>query len=141
MTRPLHAETEVQRGEHPSEEQRRRGYEPRDASPARVLLGIACFLALMVAGLGFAWATLGWLRARDDQPRCLDAGMAITPPPPHLLADPVDARRRYDAAMDRRIEAAALARARGDVVRQGWQEAEATPSAEATAHAHHEPAR
>ncbi|KKW90644.1 hypothetical protein [Sphingobium chungbukense] len=138
MTRPLHTETDVQRGAHPSQEQRRRGYEPRDASPGRVVLGIACFLALMAAGLGFAWATLGWLKARDDQPRDLTHAMAIAPPPPHLLAEPEAVRHGYDAAMDRRMEAPALAHARSEVARQGWQDAASAPSTEATARAHRE---
>ncbi|EZP74463.1 hypothetical protein BV96_00553 [Sphingomonas paucimobilis] len=141
MTRPLHAETKVQRGGRPTGEQRERGYEPSDASPGKVMLGVACFLGLLLAGLAFAAGTLGWLKGQSDLPREAGAAMAIVPPPPHLLADPGAARRRYDAAMDRHMDAAALARARQDLIRQGWGEAEPAPLPEAAARAHRDAAR
>lgn len=141
MTRPLHAETNVQRGDHPSDEQRARGYEPRDASPGKVVLGVACFLALMLVGLAFAAATLGWLQARDKRPRDLAPVMAVSPPPPHLFAEPEAARRRHDAAMEQRLKDASLDRARRDLVQRGWGEAEATPSTPAVARQHREAAQ
>lgn len=136
MTRPLHVETKVQRGDHPSKRDRERGYEPRDASPGKVMLGIACFLLLMLVGLAFAAGTLGWLEYQDERPRDLAPVMVISPPPPHLLAEPQPARRRYDAAMERRLRDAALARARRRLIEQGWGEAEPAPSPETVAQAH-----
>ena len=140
MTRPLHVETKVQRGDHPSDQQRERGYEPRDASPGKVMLGIACFLGLMLVGLAFAAGILSWLRTQDDQPRDLAPIMVISPPPPHPLAEPQPARRRYDAAMERRLKDAALTRARSSLIERGWGELEPAPP-ETVARAHREAAR
>jgi hypothetical protein len=137
MTRPLHVETKVQRGDSPSRAQRERGYEPSDASPGKVMLGVACFLMLMLAGLAFAAATLGWLKRDDDRPRDTRPAVAITPPP-HLEAAPLAERVRYDAAMAKRMDDAALARARRDLIERGWGEADPAPPAEAVARAHRE---
>ncbi|WP_150293931.1 hypothetical protein [Sphingobium estronivorans] len=133
MTRPLHAETKVQRGDSPTAEQRERGYEPLDASPAKVLLGVACFLALMVAGLLFSAATLGWLKAEEDRPRNPARGLAVKPPPPHLLAEPLASRQRFDAAMAKQRDKAALDRAAQAVIQRGWQEDMPPPDATARA--------
>ncbi|GLV30258.1 hypothetical protein TomTYG75_27740 [Sphingobium sp. TomTYG75] len=141
MTRPLHVETKVQRGDHPSDRQRERGYEPRDASPSKVVLGIASFLGLMLVGLAFAAGTLSWLRTQDDQPRDLAPVMAISPPLPHLLAEPQSVRRRYDAAMGRHLKDAALTRARRSLIERGWKEVEPAPPPEAVARAHREAAQ
>lgn len=141
MTRQLHVETKVQRGDHPSDRQRERGYEPRDASPGKVVLGIACFLGLMLVGLAFAAGTLGWLRTQDDQPRDLAPVMVISPPPPHLLAEPQSARRHYDAAMERHLKDAALTRARRSLIERGWGEVEPAPPPETVARAHREAAQ
>lgn len=141
MTRPLHAETKVQRGDSPTAEQREHGYEPRDASPAKVLLAIACFLALMLLGLLFSAATLGWLKAEEDRPRDPTRSLAITPPPPQLLANPVTSRQRFDRAMGRRLDKAALDRAARSLIQRGWQEDASAPSAEETARAHREAER
>lgn len=141
MTRPLHAETEVQRGDSPTAEQRERGYEPRDASPAKVLLGVACFLALMLLGLLFSAATLGWLKTEEDKPRDQTRSLAVTPLPPHLLAEPVASRQRFDRAMERQLDKAALDRAAQLLVQRGWQEDASAPSTEETARAHRETER
>jgi hypothetical protein len=63
--------------------------------------------------------------------------MAITPPP-HLEAAPLAERVRYDAAMAKRMDDAALARARRDLIERGWGEADPAPPAEAVARAHRE---
>lgn len=136
MTRPLHVKTDVQRGDRPTGEQRERGYEPRDASPGKVMLAAACFVGLMVLGLGFAAATLGWLEGQDERPRDTSNAMAVAPLQPHLLAEPRTAKRRYDAAINRRMDDTALARARRDLVRHGWREAEPAPGPQETARAH-----
>lgn len=141
MTRPLHVETKVQRGDHPSDRQRERGCEPRDASPGKVVLGIACFLGLMLVGLAFAAGTLSWLGTQDDQPRDLAPVMVISPPRPHLLAEPEPARRHYDMAMERRLKDAALTRARRSLIERGWKEVEPAPPPEAVARAHREAAQ
>ena len=141
MTRPLHVETKVQRGDHPSDQQRERGYEPRDASPGKVMLGIACFLGLMLVGLAFAAGTLSWLRTQDDQPRDLAPVMVISPPPPHLLAEPQPALRRYNAAMERHLKDAALTRSRRSLIERGWKEVEPAPPPETVARAHREAAQ
>ena len=141
MTRPLHVETKVQRGDRPPDRQRERGYEPRDASPGKVVLGIASFLGLMLVGLAFAAGTLSWLRMKDDQPRDLAPVLAISPPPPHLLTEPQSVRRRYDAAIERHLKDAALTRARSKLIERGWGEVEPAPTPETVARAHREAAR
>ncbi|UXC91434.1 hypothetical protein EGM87_02820 [Sphingobium sp. RSMS] len=141
MTRQLHVETKVQRGDHPSDQQREHGYEPRDASPGKVMLGIACFLGLMLVGLAFAAGTLRWLRTQDDQPRDLAPVMVISPPLPHLLAEPQPARRRYDAAMERHLKNVALTRARRRIIERGWGELEPASLPETVARPHREAAR
>ena len=54
MTRELHSETEVQRGDSDgqvSQEERERGYEASDAPAGRVALGAASLFGLLVVGL------------------------------------------------------------------------------------------
>ncbi len=113
MTRALHADTRVQRGPARS---RKRGTEPRDASPRAILLAMATFIGVLLAGSLFAallYVRLGG--APTGRPV-----RTQEPPPPRLVADPVAARQRIEAMARRHVDEARLAQAIDTVVANGW---------------------
>lgn len=125
MTRGLHPETDVQRGEGAPPRQ----VETRDAPPGRVAIGVGLFLSLMLVGLGLS-ALLLWQLNRDHAPSAqAQARAPVEPPPPHLLAHPADERIRLDAAARARLThgPVPIEKAMRDVVARGWNDAPAEP--------------
>lgn len=134
MTRGLDRETDVQRGGDPAEisdEARRLGYEPQDAPPRAVALGMAGLTMLMILGLVVCALLLRGLAA--DEPPAGAASLHRDPPPPRLedriieTEDPPAAHQRPPAAIRR-----AMAR----VAAEGWRESAPAPPPDRAARAH-----
>jgi len=142
MTRGLHKDTKVQRGaagDVPAAD-RKRGYEAGDAPPAKVAIGVAGFMVLMLVGLFIAGAlAVQWDHRHPPEP----ARAGIVPPPPRLLPDPPQQRRRVETDAMRRLQSGPfpIDRAMEEVVREGWDAAAPPPSPEQTAREHVEAAR
>lgn len=139
MTRPLHEQTRVQRGERDDLPQSavERGYEAADAPPARVAMGVAAFVAVMFIGLGAAGLLVEvWGKQHHPSTGAATQG-SHQPPPPRLLANPQAQRRRIEAAAADRLQQGAepIGRAMADVARSGWgDEAATSPAAQAAGH-------
>lgn len=134
MTRELHRETDVQRGGDPtevSEEARHLGYEPQDAPPRAVALGMAGLTMLMIVGLVLCALLLRGLAADEPPPGAASAHR--DPPPPHLehriieTEDPPAAHQRPPVA---------IRRAMAKVAADGWQESAPAPTPDQAARAH-----
>lgn len=143
MTRGLHADTKVQRGnsDSVSDEERRRGYEPEDAPAKGVAWGTAAFVGLMLIGLLFA-APLVWT-LEQTHPSPLPPRSVPLPPPPRLLVDPPAQRHRIEARQDARLEHGPITieEAMTQVARQGWSDTAHAPSIAETARDHAEAAK
>ncbi len=141
MTRPLHADTRVQRSDEPGsvspEAHRARGYEPRDARISFVIAGVAAFLALMVLGLTFAGLTVGWLQDRSVPDRGPFPAAGLPLPSPRLLVDPPAARQRLEQASKSALDDEAVEQAEETVLTQGWGK-DSAPRPDAVARKHRE---
>jgi hypothetical protein len=145
MTRALHTATRVQRGD-PADFPRpaiERGYEASEAPPAKVALGVAAFVAVMFVGMGAA-ALLANVWSGGHQPSTSAATHdAREPPPPRLLANPVQQRHEIEDAAKHRLAAGTLPidRAMSQVARRGWGEDAPAPATPQVARDHAKAAR
>ncbi len=143
MTRGLHAETKVQRGDTSAvpEEVRRRGYEPRDAPARGVVLGTAAFFALVVLGLIVA-APIVWVLEQALPPPTAPRS-APEPPAPRLLTKPLIERQRIEARQQMRLERGpvTIEDAMRRVVAEGWGDTAPAPSTVEAARNHFEAAK
>lgn len=145
MTRGLHKDTRVQRGDpgDVSKTARRRGYEAGEAPPVKAALGLAAFVAVMFVGLGAAGLVANvWSGAHLESTAAATRG-SEEPPPPRLLANPAQQRREIEGAARQRLEKGAVPidRAMGEVARRGWGEDAPAPAATEVAREHAEAAR
>jgi hypothetical protein len=134
MTRGLHADTKVQRGDTSavSDDVLRRGYEPKDAPAKGVALGTAAFFALAVLGLIVA-APIVWALEQALPPATAPRS-APEPPAPRLLTKPLIERQSIEAAQHMRLERGpvTIEEAMRRVAAEGWGDtAPAPPTAEA----------
>jgi hypothetical protein len=140
MTRGLHADTKVQRGDTSAvpEEVLRRGYEPEDAPAKGVALGTAAFFALVLLGLLVA-APIVWALEQSLPPATAPRS-APEPPEPQLLTKPLVERRDIEAAQQMRLERGpvTIEQAMRRVAAEGWGDTPPAPSTVETARNHFE---
>jgi len=145
MTRELHSETEVQRGEGAgqiSPEERERGYEASDAPARGVALGAASLFGLMVVGLLTAGLLIAYLRDHSEEPAPPFAEVRTVPLPPRLLetmAPPLERLRHPPASTP--SPPPAIEAAMEKIERQGWRDDLPSPTAEDVARDHARAAR
>ena len=108
MTRALDPRTQTQRdaknGAQPKA-RRERGYEERDAPPAKVVLGVVGFYAILLLGIAAAAITItlvaprmGLVAHAPTEPRFAGASL------PPLLVDQVAHRREVEAEARRHLD-------------------------------------
>jgi len=145
MTRGLHKETKVQRGEASEADSRAvdLGYEPTDAPARGVLAGVGAFMLVLVVGL-LVGAVLLWRGAPSYPPSPkATADDRVRPPGPELLARPVAYRQRLEAGQMKRLRTGPMPidRAMRLLAARGWGENRPAPGAEETARNHSEDLR
>ena len=142
MTRPLHPETRVQRAqssETASRADRERGYEPADAPPKAVAVGLAALLGLMVLGLLMAALLLRHIEnAEDADPPDPFSQVNLPHPEPSLLVHPEEERLRLEAAAHARLARGQMPieEAMRQMAERGWEEKAPAPSTSRVARAH-----
>lgn len=140
MTRGLHADTKVQRGDTSAvpEDVLRRGYEPKDAPARGVALGTAAFFALAVLGLLVA-APVVWTLERSLPP-AIAPRSAPQPPAPRLLTEPLLEREHIEARQQMRLERGpvTIEEAMRRVAAEGWGDTAPAPSTVEAARNHFE---
>jgi len=145
MTRELHSETEVQRGDSDAQvspEERERGYEASDAPAGRVALGAASLFGLLVVGLVSGGLLVLYLRDHSEEPVPPFADIRLVPPTPRLLesmAPPLDRLRRPQTSTP--SSSPAIEAAMEQVQQQGWRDDLPAPPAEDVARDHARAAR
>jgi hypothetical protein len=119
MTRPPDPQTKPQRAPKENaqpEGKRERGYEERDAPPAKVALGAAGFYAILLFGIAAAAVTITFVAPRmglvahaPAKPRFADASL------PPLLVEPIAHRRRVEAEARGHLDPRRIRRAMAEV--------------------------